>query len=553
MRIALTQINPIVGDIAGNAAKIIAAIQAAKAGGAELVLFSELALCGYPPEDLLLQGSFVHAAAEALAAIAAATSSIAAVVGLPRFVEAPTAEKMLANSAAVIANGTILGFHDKMLLPTYDVFDERRYFSPSAKPVRLWRLGGYNVGVTICEDIWHHSGAVTQTSYQRDPVGELAALHPDIVLNLSASPFHRGKGAVRRRVCQSAAQALGCPLFLCNQVGGNDGLLFDGRSLMMDSCGRLVVEARSFEEQQLFVDTEQQGAEEEQRVSEGDIADGSSAELFQALVLGLRDYLHKQGFARACLGLSGGIDSALVACIAKEALGKENVLGIAMPSRYSSAASGSDAAQLASNLGIGYKVISIESPFQAYLDLLGPHFFPLPADTSEENIQARIRGMIVMAFANKYGYIVATTGNKSEMALGYATLYGDMCGGVAVLGDLLKTEVYRVAGWINREKELIPYSTMTKAPSAELRFNQYDSDSLPPYDIVDAVIADYVEEGYTVEEIAVRRGFSMVLVHKLVQMIHRSEFKRRQAAPALRVTPKAFTLGRRFPIVQRWV
>lgn len=546
MRVVIAQLNSTVGDILGNCAKIAAAIHGAKELSAELIVFSELVITGYPPEDLLLQSTFVEAAMAALYSLVPATEGIAAVVGLPRIVEGGGG-RHLANSAAVLSNRTLLGFQDKTLLPTYDVFDESRYFSSPQEARHLWQLAGRGIGITICEDIWRgppRDHAVPY--YSRDPIEELAALAPELVINLSASPFNRGKSFLRNQVACHAAQALGCPLLLCNQVGGNDGLIFDGRSLFVDARGKVVVQAAAFQEEQLFIDTDT----EEQGLENGETMATESEELFNALVLGTRDYLHKLGFKRACLGLSGGIDSAVVACIASAALGKENVLGIAMPSRYSSPGSLSDAEQLSTALGIDYKVISIEGPFQSYLDLLGPLFAPRPPDVTEENMQARIRGMILMAFSNKFGYMVLSTGNKSELALGYATLYGDMCGGLAVIADVLKGNVYRLAEWINRDGEVIPNSTITKAPSAELRHDQYDSDTLPPYDVIDNVVTLYVEEGLAPEVIASANGYELDVVKRIVVMINRNEYKRRQGALALRVTPKAFTLGRRFPIVQ---
>lgn len=548
MRVVIAQLNSTVGDILGNCAKIAAAINEAKERSAELVVFSEFIITGYPPEDLLLQSTFVEAAMAALYSLMPATEGIAAVMGLPRFVEG--VGRGLANSAAVLSNGALLGFQDKTLFPTYDVFDESRYFSSPQEARRLWQLAGRRVGITICEDIWRAPPSEHAVPcYSRDPIEELAALAPELVINLSASPFNRGKSFLRNQVACHAAQALRCPLVLCNQVGGNDGLIFDGRSVFVDARGKVVGQAAAFHEEQIFIDTEELGGENGETTATAI----ESEELYNALVLGTRDYLHKLGFRRACLGLSGGIDSAVVACIASAALGRENVLGVAMPSRYSSAGSLLDAEQLSRALGIDYKEISIEGPFKSYLDLLEPLFAPRAPDVTEENMQARIRGMILMAFSNKFGYMVLSTGNKSELALGYATLYGDMCGGLAVIGDVLKGNVYRLAEWINRDGEIIPISTITKAPSAELRQDQYDSDTLPSYDVIDNVVTLYVEEGLTAERIAEAKGYELEVVKKIVGMIHRNEYKRRQGALALRVTPKAFTIGRRFPIVQHWV
>lgn len=544
MKILLAQCNFTVGDLKGNVQKIIRVINNARELPVEIVLFSELSLCGYPPEDLLVHPEFIQAAQASLEEIIPYCIDIIAILGMPRQNPNKT-EKKLFNSAAIIQNQRLIGFQDKSLLPTYDVFDERRYFEP-ASGCGVWNLSGKRIAITICEDIWQHSGSVKYTSYRHDPILDLKQLHPDLVLNLSASPYSIIKHQNRVKACQSAAISLGCPLLLCNQVGGNDSLIFDGKSVCVDAKGQVVAQGKGFEEDLLVIDLA--APHPALKYKEDPIED-----LYRALVLGVRDYFQKLDFNKACLGLSGGIDSALVACIAVDALGAENVLGIGMPSRFSSEGSRSDAMQLAKTLGMQYKEIPIEKPFESYLELLEPHFENRPFDVAEENLQARIRGMILMAVSNKLGYIVLSTGNKSEMAMGYATLYGDMCGGLGVINDVSKTQVYALANWINRKREIIPKNTILKPPSAELRPNQRDQDSLPDYAIVDKVLSSYVEELMAPEEIAEKFDIPSELVHDLVRRIHRNEYKRRQSPPGLRVSEKAFSVGRHFPIVERWV
>lgn len=544
MRILSAQINPIVGDLAGNCEKIIQGINKGREKGADLVVFPELALSGYPPDDFLLLPNFTEAIDRYLEKIVDATAGIAAIVGTPK--QNPrTREKLLCNSAAIINDKTIIGFQDKTLLPTYDVFDEHRYFEPATKTF-AWEIKGKKVGITICEDIWQHTEMVKYTDYRHDPIKDLIPQKPDFLVNLSASPFRHQKCHERIAVCTGVAKTLNCPVILCNQIGGNDSLIFDGYSLYVGPDGDLLDHAKGFEEDYLFVDTDQK----REVIS---LTIDNTKDLFRALVLGVKDYFHKLGLKKACLGVSGGIDSAVVASIATEALGKENVTGIIMPSRYSSEHGKDDAAELVKNLGINHKVISIEKPFQSTLDLLEPYFEDRPCDVTEENLQARIRGMILMAFSNKFGYIVLSTGNKSEMAMGYATLYGDMCGGLGVISDVAKMQVYELARWINRSGEIIPQNIIDKPPSAELKEGQLDSDSLPDYEIVDKVLVAYVEEHMPPEKIADKFKYPIELVNDLVKKIHLNEYKRRQSAPGLRVSPRAFSVGRRFPIVQRWV
>lgn len=544
MRILLAQINPIIGDLKGNTDKILNSIAIAKKQKANLVLFPELSLTGYPPEDLLLLPDFIASLDHYLDLIRQATEGMIAIVGTPHKTES-NKEKNLYNSAAIFDNGSLIGFQNKILLPTYDVFDERRYFEPG-DDLHLWNLFGKKIAITICEDLWQHSGLIKYINYTRDPVKEIEQLHPEIVLNLSASPYSVNKRENRMRVCINAATTLQTPLLLCNQVGGNDGIIFDGSSLGVAPDGASLGMAKSFDQDFFMVDLEHPQ-------SFPRVVHDSMEELYHALVLGLRDYFQKSEFSTACIGLSGGIDSALVCCIAAEALGPKNLVALSMPSRFSSKESVTDAAQLVEKLGVAMRKISIESVFNSYLQLLEPLFEGKPFDTTEENMQARIRGMILMAFSNKFGHIVLSTGNKSELAMGYSTLYGDMCGGLAVISDLTKGQVYNLAKWINRKEEIIPWNTIHKPPSAELRENQKDSDSLPDYAIIDNVVQAYLEEHLSPEDIVKRFNYPHSLVVNLIARIHQNEYKRRQSPPGLRVSEKAFSIGRKFPIVQRWV
>lgn len=543
MRILVAQIDPSVGDLAGNTKLILKGISQGKRENADLVIFPELALTGYPPEDFILLPHFMDAVTSHLEEIVHATEGIAAIVGLPR-VNPHKSEKRLYNSAAFIQNRSVVDFADKILLPTYDVFDERRYFEPGEE-VKVWELHGQRFALTICEDLWQHSGLLQSASYQRDPIVEVKQQKPSLLINISASPYSLDKFRTRFEVCQSAARTLDCPVILCNQVGGNDSLIFDGCSLYVTRDGLLQCGKR-FEEEMMLIDSAQPRSA--MTIDVNPIRD-----LYHALVLGIRDYFGKLGFKKACLGLSGGVDSAVVACLAVEALGAEHVLALSMPSRYSAGESLRDAAYLAQKLGTECKEISIEGPFESYLSLLAPAFTGKKPDTTEENLQARIRGMILMAFSNKFGYLVLNTGNKSELALGYSTLYGDMCGGLAVIGDVTKRQVYALAQWINREEEIIPWNTIQRPPSAELRPNQKDSDSLPDYEIIDQVLQSYVEEHRSPAWIVEHFLYSLELVQEIIRKIHQNEYKRRQSPPSLRVSEKAFSVGRRFPIVQRWV
>lgn len=545
MKVLVAQLNPIVGDLDGNTVKILESIEEGKKRGVDLVLFSEMALCGYPPEDLLLHDSFLDTVELHLERIVKRCQGISAVVGLVRR-NLSSGEKGLFNSAAVISEGRLLGFQDKCLLPTYDVFDERRYFEPGGK-AKLWDFCKRRVAITICEDIWQHGGYISDTRYKEDPVLELAPLKPDVMLNLSSSPYQYQKAPMRLEVVKKGARTLKCPVIMCCQVGANGQIIFDGFSVYVSKEGELSLAAKGFVEDTLEIDLDAPTSKKELPYEEKE-------NLLQALILGVRDYFFKCDFKKGCLGISGGVDSALVAYLAVQALGKENVLGMILPSRYTSKQSVQDAESLANNLGIQTKTISIEPPFTTFLSLLEPHFKGKQADVAEENLQARIRGMILMALSNKHGYIVLSTGNKSEVAVGYATLYGDMCGGLGVIGDVRKTKIYALCHYINQKegREVIPSSILTKAPSAELRFDQKDSDSLPPYEIVDQVLEGYVENAMSIDEISKKGNIPQETVINLVRMIHAAEYKRRQGPPILRVSKKSFGVGRRYPIVQGW-
>lgn len=544
MRVLAAQLNPTIGDIRGNTHKVIEALKRAQKENADIVLFSELVVSGYPPEDLLLDPEFIEACMRSLDEIALFTKGLFAVVGLPRW-NPSKREKPLYNSAAVFINGELAGFKNKTLLPTYDVFDERRYFEPGASDQPTWDYLGWKIAVTICEDAWQHSHSGVYTYYLSDPITDLVEKKPDLLLNLSASPYAFQKKEKRLAVFQAAAKTLKCPLIMCNQVGANDQIVFDGDSIYLNERGELIQLAKGFEEDDLIVDLQTHACA-------CPLAENPIKDLHSALVLGIRDYFRKQGFVKALLGLSGGIDSAVVACLAAEALGTSHVSALSMPTRFSSPSSWADAFELSQSLGIRLERVEIDSIFQAYLDLLEPHFQGRAFDETEENMQSRIRGMVLMAFSNKFGALVLNTGNKSEMAMGYTTLYGDMCGGIGVLIDVTKTRVYELARWINREKEIIPLSIVSKVPTAELRPNQTDFDSLPRFEILDPVIEDYIEQRLAPSEIAKKRDLSLDFVKDLIKKIHLAEYKRRQAPIGIRVTPKSFSKGRNVPIAQTW-
>jgi NAD+ synthase (glutamine-hydrolysing) len=546
VKIALAQINPTIGDFRGNTAKIVEFTRRAAAAKADLVVFSELAICGYPPADLLEKTSFVARAGEAMQEVATATASlpIAVISGFVTPAEKGSG-KHVKNSAALLRNGKIEFTQSKMLLPFYDVFDEQRYFAPAERQ-KPFSLDGERVALTICEDAWNDKTFWPQRLYAVDPVDELmreAGEGPgSLIINISASPYWRNKRKVRFEMLAAIAKRHRVPVIMVNQVGGNDSLVFDGSSLAIGPDGELLARAHAFEEDLVFVDT---------RTLTGDIRPKDhtqDAGIYEALVLGTRDYVRKCGFSQALVALSGGIDSALVACIAVDALGKENVRGITMPSQYSSMGSVDDSRILADNLGIRLDRIAIEGLFRQYEEALGPLFAGTKPDLTEENIQSRIRGMLLMAMSNKFGALVLTTGNKSEMSVGYCTLYGDMVGALAVIGDVMKTRVYDLCRYINREREIIPAAILEKPPSAELRPGQRDVDSLPPYEVLDPILEAYVERYETPEAIAADHGLDLELVRSVVKLVERSEYKRQQAAPVLKVTEKAFGMGRRFPI-----
>ncbi|MDR2539709.1 MAG: NAD+ synthase [Chlamydiales bacterium] len=537
MRIFVSQLNPTIGDLKGNTNKVLYSLEQARLVNAELILFSELILSGYPPKDLLLQRDFIEAHSYYLKQIVEASSGLIVILGLVRQ-NKERVEKSLINSAAVIDDGKLLGFQDKQLLSTYDVFDERRYFESVLK-TRIWSLKGKRIGIFLCEDMWQ----CLRSTYTHDPVLDLADFQPDLVLNLSASPYKFQKLETHIEGCLACARTLKCPVVLCSQVGANDQLVFAGYSIYVNKQAKLQRLAKGFEEDTMLLDTEALS-------TPYTFTPDPFKDLYQALVLGVRDYFVKLGFEKACLGISGGIDSALTACIAVDALGKENVLGITMPSRYSSKQSLLDAIELAENLKILLKQIPIEKPFQAYLELLQPYFVDREFDVTEENLQARIRGAILMAFSNKLGYLVLSTSNKSEVAMGYCTLYGDMCGGLSVLSDVTKQQVYILA---NLHKQRIPRSTLKKPPSAELKPHQLDSDSLPPYDRIDQVLQGYMEERFSPEEISYQYQIPLDLVKQLIKRMHNAEYKRQQAAPGICVSQRAFQEKVRFPIVQKWI
>ena len=549
MRLGLAQLNPIVGDLAGNRRRILDVYAALVAQGAELVVYPELAVCGYPPRDLLFKRRFVPDVADSLAQIAAAIGEVPALIGTVEL--NPTGQgRPFYNSAAFCHRGRITATARKCLLPTYDVFDEDRYFEPATAPTVVVHAG-QRIGITICEDIWTHPMLSTRRLYSGlMPLEQLATQKCDLMLNLSASPWHHDKENLREKLVIDSARTLRCPVAYINTVGGNDELIFDGRSLVCDATGKIIAGLAAFAEELRVVDTA--AAKAPSGAIASSFAQAEMPDMYGALVLGLRDYAHKSGFQRALVALSGGIDSALVAVVAAEALGRDNVIGVSLPSTISSQHSRDDARILAANLGIRFETITIADAVAATEGSLQPLFAGRPRDVAEENIQARVRGVLMMALSNKFGSLLLTTGNKSEVAVGYCTLYGDMCGGLAVISDVFKTQVYALSRWINREREIIPQNTIDKAPSAELRPNQTDQDSLPPYDQLDAILHGYVEEGLSSRDL-VEQGFPKLIVNDVIRKVDLNEYKRKQAAPGLKITPLAFGVGRRIPIVQRYV
>ena len=543
MRIALGQINTVIGDFSGNSEKIIDFARRARSSGADVILFPELSICGYPPRDLVERPSFVEGNWQAAEKIARETPGIAVICGLVTRANSSTGKSVL-NSAALLRDGKIAFVQSKRLLPTYDVFDEMRNFAP-ADHQELVAVDGKPVALTICEDAWNDKHFWDRRLYGVDPVEDLIGAGGKVLLNISASPFYLQKRELRRDMLAAIAKNNRVPVAMTNQIGGNDSLIFDGSSFALGPDGAVIAQAKSFEEDLVSFDTESLTGDIHER-NESEIASA-----YSALVLGTRDYVHKCGFRRVVLGLSGGIDSALTACVAVDALGRENVVGIGMPSAYSSQGSIDDAAELARNLGIHFELVPIAGMFDAYNQALGPVFTGRPADVTEENIQARIRGSLLMAISNKFGSLLLTTGNKSELGVGYCTLYGDMCGGLAVISDVPKTLVYQLARYVNDRGPMIPQSTIDKPPSAELRPDQKDSDSLPDYEILDNILQDYVEENRAPADIAAAHGYSPELVRKVSCMVDRSEYKRQQAAPGLKITEKAFGFGRRYPIAAK--
>jgi NAD+ synthase/NAD+ synthase (glutamine-hydrolysing) len=545
VKIALAQINPTVGDFSGNTAKIIEFTRRAQQGGADLVVFPELAICGYPPADLLEKPAFVARCGEAICEVARATAKdpIGVIAGYVTAAE-HGAGKHVMNSAALVRHGHVEFVQSKMLLPYYDVFDEQRYFAPAARQ-RVCHFEGHPLALTICEDAWNDKSFWENRLYTVDPVEELMKQGASLILNISASPWWHEKRAFRQEMLAAIAKRHHVPVVMVNQVGGNDSLVFDGSSLVIDPDGKVIAQAKSFEEDLIFADLDALTGDVREQI-------GSEEEaMLEALTLGTRDYVRKCGFSKVVIALSGGIDSALVAAIAVRALGAENVTTLGMPSPYSSQGSIDDSRQLAKSLGIRYETIPIDEIFSGFNHALAPVFARRKPDITEENLQSRIRGTLLMAFSNKFNALVLTTGNKSEMSTGYCTLYGDMVGALAVIGDVLKTRVYELCRWINREGETIPRAILEKPPSAELRPGQKDTDSLPPYEVLDPILEAYVEHYETPENIAAEVGADVETVRAVVKMVERSEYKRQQAALVLKVTPKAFGMGRRFPIAAK--
>jgi NAD+ synthetase len=555
LKIGLLQLNSTVGDFTANRQNLLAGCEKARALGAELVIAPELFLCGYPPRDLLLRADFVQASLAALTETAQSIGPIPLCVGcVGENSERPG--RALRNTAAVLQNGKIIWRTHKSLLPTYDVFDEDRYFEP-AKSIAPFEFNGRKLGITICEDIWNDEDFWPERLYRRDPIKELIAQGAEIILNLSASPWHDGKERTRLAMLQRVARDERVPLAQVNLVGANDELIFDGHSVALDARGEVIALGKGFAEDIMVVDLESGGAGVPvphcgiSSLAPPNDFPPREQQLFAALSLGIRDYVHKCGFKSVIVGLSGGIDSALVAVLAAEALGPDQVLGVSMPARYSSEGSLSDAGALAKNLGIRYEVLPIEPAFQSVEKQLAKVFAGTKPNEAEENIQSRLRGVTLMALSNKFGALVLTTGNKSEMAVGYCTLYGDMCGALAVIADVFKTDIYKLARWLNRERIIIPEASITKPPSAELRPNQTDQDSLPPYETLDQILDAYVVKNLGKAEI-IRRGFDAAVVNDVINKVTFSEYKRRQAAPGLKVSPRAFGMGRRIPIAQRF-
>jgi len=545
VRIALAQINQTVGDFQKNTENICSFLDCAKSQGAHLVIFPELAVTGYPPKDFLDVPAFIDENLKALHNIVHHVTDISAIVGFADKNKLPYG-KLVYNAAAFIQNQKIISVHHKSLLPTYDVFDEYRYFEPAhvISPVQFM---DHILGISICEDIWNDEEFWTRPLYERDPIENLISQKSDIVINISSSPFTVGKHEkTRLRMLIHDAVKYKVPFIYVNQVGGNDDLVFDGNSTVINAEGKLIAQAAMFKEDLIVVDTENPEVQVCPRVYT------PIETVRKALIVGLQDYMAKCGFQKVVIGLSGGIDSAVTAALAVEALGNDNVIGVLMPSQFTSQESANDATKLAVNLGISYKVIPIKDTFESYLNTLKPEFQEMPFDITEENLQARIRGNILMALSNKSGYLVLSTGNKSELAVGYCTLYGDMSGGLALISDVPKTMVYELARQINHEREIIPQNSIKRLPSAELRPNQLDMDTLPPYEILDEILKAYVEDAKSPSEI-IQMGFEKKTVFEIIRKVKRNEYKRRQAPPGIKVTSKAFGSGRRMPIAHKFM
>jgi NAD+ synthase (glutamine-hydrolysing) len=559
MKIALAQLNYHVGDFGSNVSRITETIEQAKSRGADVVVFAELSVCGYPPRDFLEFDDFIRRCEEAVALVASQCQGIAAIVGAPSFNTAPKG-KPLYNTAFFLAEGKILAKTHKTLLPNYDVFDEYRYFEPNRLPYNVVEYRGYRFALTICEDLWNISD---DPLYIRNPMDELARLSPDVIVNIAASPFNYNQPAIRRNILVKNAITYNLPVIYVNQVGGQTELIFDGASMVVNAQGEIVAALKEFEED-LFM-YEMQNAKckmqnakpkslqsDPQHIFQSSTSIETTRLIYSALILGIRDYFGKMGFSRAILGLSGGIDSAVTLVLAVQALGHENVKAILLPSEFSSDHSITDAVLLADNLQVPYDIIPIAEAFHSFGKTLQPQFAGLPFNLTEENIQARIRAVILMALSNKFGYILLNTSNKSEAAVGYGTLYGDMCGGLSVLGDVYKTQVYELARFINHDKEIIPRNSILKPPSAELRPDQKDSDSLPEYEILDQVLFRYIEQRTGPDEL-IAEGFEEEVVKRVLKLVNTNEYKRYQTPPILRVSPKAFGMGRRMPIVGKYL
>lgn len=545
MKIALAQLNYHIGNFDSNTEKIIKAINHAKENGADLVVFAELAICGYPPRDFLEFSEFIELCDEAVKQVAAACTDIACILGAPT--KNPKIEgKDLFNSACFIDNGEIKAIVNKALLPNYDVFDEYRYFEPAANSSCI-HFKGKKIALTVCEDLWNIND---NPLYISAPMDRLIKEEPDLMINIAASPFSYVHDDNRYKVLSENCKKYKLPLLYVNQVGSQTEIVFDGGSLVFNAQGEMLDQLKYFEEDITIYDFEEGEIKGLQKKEHNPLPD--IEQIHQALILGIRDYFHKSGFSKAVLGLSGGIDSALVCALAAEALGPENVMAVLMPSKYSTGHSVQDALDLVNNLGCKHEIIAIKDAADAFDSMLAPVFKDLPFNVTEENIQARCRAVIVMAFSNKFGYILLNTSNKSECAVGYGTLYGDMAGAIAVLGDVYKTQVYELSNYINREREIIPVNSIVKPPSAELRPDQKDSDSLPDYDVLDKLLYQYIELKKSSRDI-IAQGFDEQLVRKVIAMVNKAEFKRYQTPPILRVSPKAFGMGRRMPIVGKYL